>query len=71
MTAIGISIAFFVAGLAYLIGDSLIKGKPLFCRLIWSIRYAISPMHPKLLNHLKNHRYVQHTRSYIDSRRYS
>ncbi len=29
ITAIGISIAFFVAGFAYLIGDSLIKGKPL------------------------------------------
>jgi basic amino acid/polyamine antiporter, APA family len=30
LTAIGISIAFFVGGFAYLIGDSLIKGKPLF-----------------------------------------
>ncbi|MBW4551546.1 MAG: APC family permease [Aphanocapsa sp. GSE-SYN-MK-11-07L] len=30
MTAIGISIAFFAAGFAYLIGDSLLKGKPLF-----------------------------------------
>lgn len=30
LTAIGIAIAFFVAGFAYLIGDSLIKGKPLF-----------------------------------------
>jgi amino acid transporter len=30
MTAIGISIAFFVAGFAYLLGDSLLKGKPLF-----------------------------------------
>jgi APA family basic amino acid/polyamine antiporter len=30
MAAIGISIAFFVAGFAYLIGDSLLKGKPLF-----------------------------------------
>jgi len=30
MTAIGVSIAFFVAGFAYLIGDSLHKGKPLF-----------------------------------------
>lgn len=30
ITAIGISIAFFVAGFAYLIGDSLLKGKPLF-----------------------------------------
>jgi basic amino acid/polyamine antiporter, APA family len=30
LTAIGISIAFFVAGFAYLIGDSLFKSKPLF-----------------------------------------
>ncbi|MEH2247624.1 APC family permease [Nostoc sp.] len=30
LTAIGIAIAFFVAGFAYLIGDSLLKGKPLF-----------------------------------------
>ncbi|KAM3092334.1 hypothetical protein ACKFKF_31615, partial [Phormidesmis sp. 146-12] len=30
ITAIGIAIAFFVAGFAYLIGDSLLKGKPLF-----------------------------------------
>ncbi len=30
MTAIGISIAFFAAGFAYLVGDSLLKGKPLF-----------------------------------------
>ncbi|MBC7823319.1 MAG: hypothetical protein H7126_05495, partial [Candidatus Parcubacteria bacterium] len=30
MTAIGILIAFFVAGFAYLIGDSLLKNKPLF-----------------------------------------
>jgi basic amino acid/polyamine antiporter, APA family len=30
LTAIGISVAFFVGGFAYLIGDSLIKGKPLF-----------------------------------------
>jgi basic amino acid/polyamine antiporter, APA family len=29
MTAIGISIAFFVTGFAYLLGDSLHKGKPL------------------------------------------
>jgi len=30
ITAIGISIAFFVAGFVYLIGDSLLKGKPIF-----------------------------------------
>ena len=30
ITAIGIAIAFFVAGLAYLVGDSLLKGKPIF-----------------------------------------
>ena len=30
LTAIVIAIAFFVVGFAYLIGDSLIKGKPLF-----------------------------------------
>jgi basic amino acid/polyamine antiporter, APA family len=30
LTAIGISIAFFVAGFAYLIGNSLFKGKPIF-----------------------------------------
>ncbi|GAP97567.1 APC family permease [Leptolyngbya sp. NIES-2104] len=30
ITAIGIAIAFFVAGFAYLVGDSLFKGKPLF-----------------------------------------
>ncbi len=30
MAAIGISIAFFAAGFAYLIGDSLLKGKPIF-----------------------------------------
>ncbi|MGL5083665.1 MAG: APC family permease [Microcoleaceae cyanobacterium] len=30
ITAIGLSIAFFVAGFAYLIGDSMIKGRPLF-----------------------------------------
>jgi basic amino acid/polyamine antiporter, APA family len=30
MTAIGISIAFFVAGFAYLIGNSLLKGTPIF-----------------------------------------
>jgi basic amino acid/polyamine antiporter, APA family len=30
LTAMGIAIAFFLAGFAYLIGDSLIKGKPLF-----------------------------------------
>jgi basic amino acid/polyamine antiporter, APA family len=30
MTAIGISFAFFAAGFAYLVGDSLLKGKPLF-----------------------------------------
>ena len=30
MTAIGVAIAFFIAGLAYLVGDSMIKGKPLF-----------------------------------------
>ncbi len=30
ITAIGVSVAFFVAGFAYLIGDSLLKGKPLF-----------------------------------------
>jgi basic amino acid/polyamine antiporter, APA family len=30
LTAIGISIGFFVVGFAYLIGDSLLKGKPLF-----------------------------------------
>jgi hypothetical protein len=30
ITAIGISAAFFVAGFAYLIGDSLLKRKPIF-----------------------------------------
>jgi len=30
MTAIGLAIAFFAAGFAYLIGDSLLKGKPIF-----------------------------------------
>ena len=30
LTAIGVSIAFFIAGFVYLIGDSLLKGKPLF-----------------------------------------
>jgi basic amino acid/polyamine antiporter, APA family len=30
MTAIGIAIAFFVAGFVYWVGDSLVKGRPLF-----------------------------------------
>ena len=30
LTAIGIAIAFFIGGFAYLIGDSLLKGKPIF-----------------------------------------
>ncbi|MGV0024956.1 hypothetical protein [Phormidesmis priestleyi] len=30
LAAIGIAMAFFVGGFAYLIGDSLLKGKPLF-----------------------------------------
>jgi hypothetical protein len=30
MTAIGMAIAFFVAGFVYLIGSSLIKGTPIF-----------------------------------------
>ncbi|NJL09819.1 MAG: hypothetical protein HC908_05365 [Calothrix sp. SM1_7_51] len=30
MAAIGVSLAFFLGGFAYLIGNSLIKGQPLF-----------------------------------------
>jgi basic amino acid/polyamine antiporter, APA family len=39
LAAIGVAISFFVAGLAYLVGDSLLKGKPLF--LPADLRHAL------------------------------
>ena len=44
LTAMGISFAFFVGGFAYLIGDSLIKGKPYFCPRISIIPCAITSL---------------------------
>ncbi|NJL21223.1 MAG: APC family permease [Leptolyngbyaceae cyanobacterium SM1_3_5] len=50
LTAIGISIAFFAAGLTYLIGDSLLKGKPLFLPANFDHPCAIDRTIPKFPN---------------------